>query len=57
VSTPTTDTAADPGPDRYCGVTREEYINQVIAKAPPLTAEQLAKLSTLFDYQDTPALN
>ena len=35
--------------DRWCGMTRDEYIDRVVAKAPPLTATQIAKLSTLFE--------
>ena len=29
----------------------DAYIRKVVAKAPPLTAEQIAALSALFDYQ------
>jgi hypothetical protein len=35
--------------DPWCGMTRDEYIDQVVAKAPPLTPTQIAKLSALFE--------
>jgi hypothetical protein len=30
-------------------MTREEYIEKVVASAPPLSASQIVRLSTLFD--------
>jgi hypothetical protein len=32
---------------------RERYINEVVAKGPPLTSQQIARLTALFDAPDS----
>jgi hypothetical protein len=38
------------GPGLGVSPTYDEYIESVVAQAPPLSAQQLAKLSAQFDY-------